>query len=293
MRNIAIRPVGLKDTEDLANLYSELNSCNANPDTVDAAIQDTQATLQGDLKQLTLIAHDSDTGEALGSGSLIWQNEIQMYEPVLDGLELTKTSGDIMEFGSMIVAPEARGQGIGRSISEVRARFAHIFSPDLLLAEFLPEYLNTQKKNTFFWQEDILPSLYASGSMPALMQACSQMTGKAIASPGALLKALETELSSKDRNQLVSEFFPKYLPESALDYCGTIGKMTKPALHNLQGIYQDRFELAGYFPTDGGKNYTASGNLEAKLSIPFTNEGLSFMTTLPDTQDQIDFELSA
>jgi GNAT superfamily N-acetyltransferase len=279
MRSITIRPVEEQDKNDLAKLYAQLDSCNANSDTVDTAINSTQAIVKGLVGDgLTLLAQDTKTGQVLASGSLIWQNEVQMYEPNLDGLELSKTTGKILEFGSMIVAPEARGQGIGRALSEVRARFAQILEADWLLAEFLPEYLNPQKKNTFFWQEEILPALKASGKLTGLQEACSDILKKPIKGSSDLLLAMATQLSTQDRNKLITEFFPQTLLAS---YYGSIGKHTTPALHNLQAIYQDQFELAGYFPIDGGQNYIAPGNTPPKLKIPLKSNGLSFTTTLP------------
>jgi len=280
MRKILIRPVGLEDKKDLARLYGAMDSCNANLETVDSTILDTQEALKGELKQLSFIAFDSESEEALGTGSLIWQKEIQMYKPEDDGLKLAKISGNIIEFGAMVVSPEAQGQGIGRAISEVRARFAHVFEADFFLAEFLPEYLDENAKTTKFWENEILPSLYASGNLVELKQACSDLLSKKIVSTEDLLEALETNLSTQQRNQVVNEFFPEYLPKSALEHCGTIGSQTKAALHNLKKIYPENFNFAGVFPVDGGQNYMSPGSAKAHLRVPFKVEGLNFSTIL-------------
>jgi len=281
MRKLIVRPVRENDTEDLARIYAELDSCNARPSQTSSIIQATQKSLEGELNDLTLVAEDPSSGQILGSGRLIKQTGIQMYSPSQNGLTLTQHEDEFVEFASMIVPALERGQGIGKTISIVRSFLAKLFDTEKILAEFLPSYESPDGYNNQFWSELILPQLKVNGVLSQLKAECSFYLDRKIQSDQDLLYALVHDLSGKQRNKLVAEYFPIHLNLQNSDFQGTVGESTKAAIHNLREIYGKSFKLTGFFPIDGGQNYTAPTEAirpkaYSENSILFTPNKLSF-----------------
>lgn len=273
-RILSIRYADTPDAEQLGKLYDErLDSCNASSALVNEIIRKSNETLAGAITDsITLVAEwVGSEGDIVGTGRLI--NVVEgatqplMYHDTGDGgLELFTREASDVEFGSMVTREDSLKMGVGKAISALRAllatRFSGLFGSDHVLAEFLPHYDDDEKKVNAFGLM-IIDQLMTKGALESVKKECSEILGRRIESNTDLLLALTRDLSTEQRNTVVAKYFPETIQSDLIEsktrrIMAHVGEKTVGALVNLERIYgTGRFNRTGYFPIDGGGNYTA------------------------------------
>lgn len=278
---VRLRPAQTDDADELAGVFSFLNSPHASPRNVPEIIQSTQDSLakDGNMTHLTVVAEtlDPDTLQPkniVAGGSLVKMSSgagaPRLYRFREDGsMELFTYTQPTLEFGGMVAHKDARGLGIGMAVSAVRAivarYFAHLFGAEHVLSDFLPPLKSIATKENAFWTDLIVEQLRRTGRLAAVKAMASRLTNTEVRTNTQLSAAIGNVISDDDRNRMIDDFWPSIInPADVTDSVETITRNvntpTVQARKNLLAIYGGAMTQIGAFPINGGPNYVARSN---------------------------------
>jgi len=302
---VRLRSAEMRDADELAQVFSFLNSPHAAPDNVKGIIGATQESLarDGGMTHLTIVAEtldpiSLDPKHIVAGGSLVRMSggdSAPLLYRIEDDRSMNLFTYDqpTLEFGGMVAHPDARSLGIGMAISAVRALIAryfnHLFDADAVLSDFMPPLNDIDTKENVFWDDLIVNCLQLNGNLDAVKDMVSKLTGTKVTTNTQLSAAIGNILSDDDRNRMVNRYWPQLIDSSlvsddVLNITRNVNGPTEKARDNLLAIYGGSMSRIGAFPINGGPNYVAKAT-----DGPTAAEGVLGLSYIPASDRSVVF----